>query len=102
MTGPKLRSRNRLLPLELRDEGAAGRPRRRVLPKDNAHRHGPSARSACDADLDQRSTIEVRLNHVQGHVTPSQASLEEGVLRSQIRKAPSQRRQYAEVSTIAQ
>src|ERR1700704_5485635 len=40
----------RSLPLELRDEGAGGRPRRRVLPKDNAHRHGPSARSAFDAD----------------------------------------------------
>ena len=56
-----------------------------------------SARRGFDADLDQHSAVEVRLHHVQGHVPPSQAGLEERVLRSQVRKAPSQRRQHAEI-----
>src|SRR6266446_7259345 len=102
MTRPKLRSRNRLLPLELRDEGAARGSRRCVLAKDYAHRHGHGTRNTFDANLHQGSTVEVRLNHVQGHVPPSQASLEEGVLSSQVREAPGEWRQHAEVTAITE
>src|SRR5258706_9567714 len=75
------------LALELRNERAAGWPGRRVLSKDDHHRHGHVARSAFDTDLDQRSAVEVRLHDVQGHVPPSQPGLEERMLGSEIREA---------------
>src|SRR5471030_2709649 len=92
----------RLLPLELRNEGTPGRPRRRVLPKDHAHRHGHGARNTFDAYFDQRSTVKIRLHHVQGHVPPSQAGLEERVLCSQVRKAPGKSGQHAEITAITE
>ena len=91
---------NCLLPLELRDEGSAGRPRWRVLAKGHPHWKAHVARRTFDADLDQRTAVKVRLHHVQGHVSPSQAGLEKGVLGSEIRKAPGQRRQHAEISAL--
>src|ERR1700688_3127387 len=73
--------RYRLL-LELRKKGAARWTRRRVFAKDRAHRHYSIARNALDANLDQRPPVEIRLHHVQGHVSPPQAGLEEGMLGS--------------------
>src|ERR1700724_2223526 len=91
---------NCLLPLELRNEGSAGWPRRSVLAKGHPHWKAHIARRAFDADLDQRTAVKVRLHHVQGHVSPSQPGLEKGVLRSEIREAPGQRRQDAEISAL--
>src|ERR1700730_2728232 len=91
---------NRLLPLELRNEGAARPAPRGILTKGHPHWKAHVARRAVDPDLDQRPAVEVRLHHVQGHVSPSQPGLEKGVLRSEIREAPGQRRQDAEISAL--
>ncbi len=52
------------LSLELRNEGTARRPGRGIFAKHDLHRKRVIARIAFDADPDQRSTVEVRFNHV--------------------------------------
>src|SRR6266850_6930219 len=89
--------RRALHPFELSNERPAGWPRRRVLAKDDPHRKGHVARSAFDADLDQRSAIEVRLHHVQRHMAPSQPGLEECMFGSEIGETPGERREHAEI-----
>src|SRR6266478_9570143 len=73
-----------LLALELRDEGAACRTRRRVLSIHHLHRKRHIAGNALDADLDQRAALDIGLHHVQGHMSPPQPRLEEGALGSKI------------------
>src|SRR6185369_4259802 len=73
----------------------------RVLAPCNLHRQVSNMPLlALDLDANQAPLVDIFLHDVHGHVAPTEAGTQKGLLGTHVGKAPSQRRQHPEIASF--